>query len=741
LASCSDPAVAKKKYYEKANTYFLNKQYHEATLEYRNALKIDPLFGDARLKLAQAYELSGDTRNAYREYIRAADLLTADADVQLTAARYLLAAGQFTDAAARAKKAIALAPSNSAAHVLLGAATAGTKDSEGAMKEIEEAIQLDPANATAYASRATLLLQKGQKEEAEKSFRKAIEVDPKSVPVRLALADFLIATGGVNQAEQVLKDALQIEPTNPLANRALAVLYLGTNRPVQAEPYAKAYVANVQSSAAKFWLADYYIAVKKYDAASDILTPLTTDSKTPVADAAGVQLARLEYASGKRDSARARVDAVLRHSPSNVDALVAKGTWLLVDHKLDDALKAAETATKADPTSIRALYLLGTTQGELGNIEGAKASFAELIKRNPRAGAAQAALARLNLGGGDTKRAVAFASDAVGNAPRVAEPRLLLVRGLLAQRELDRADLELKPLLQNFGDDATVISLHGTLLWLRHDSSGAKREYERALQRDPHNVDALAGIVTIDSAAGQLEQGRRRIAAELDRSPNDSRLHLLAATGDIEARDFASGERNLRRTIELDPGSFKAYELLGRMYVQQKKLDEAKEQFQALAVKQPQSVPAHTMIGMILQAQHRDDDAIPSYERALKIDPSAPVAANNLAWLYAERGVRLEEALALARAAADRLPDNAEIRDTLGYVHFRRKDPAKAITEFQRCVSKDPKNALFQYHLGIALAATGDRIQARRALEEALRLNPAFDGAAEARQTLESLKG
>ena len=166
-----------------------------------------------------------------------------------------------------------------------------------------------------------------------------------------------------------------------------------------------------------------------------------------------------------------------------------------------------------------------------------------------------------------------------------------------------------------------------------------------------------------------------------------------------------------------------------------------KEQFQALAVKQPQSVPAHTMIGMILQAQHRDDDAIPSYERALKIDPSAPVAANNLAWLYAERGVRLEEALALARAAADRLPDNAEIRDTLGYVHFRRKDPAKAITEFQRCVSKDPKNALFQYHLGIALAATGDRIQARRALEEALRLNPAFDGAAEARQTLESLKG
>lgn len=92
LGACSNPEVAKKKYFDQGNAAFDKGQYNEAILAYRNAIKVDPLFGDARLKLATAYEKLGQGGNAMREYVRAGDLLPARGDVQLTAAKYLLAA-------------------------------------------------------------------------------------------------------------------------------------------------------------------------------------------------------------------------------------------------------------------------------------------------------------------------------------------------------------------------------------------------------------------------------------------------------------------------------------------------------------------------------------------------------------------------------------------------------------------------------------------------------------------------
>jgi Flp pilus assembly protein TadD len=55
-------------------------------------------------------------------------------------------------------------------------------------------------------------------------------------------------------------------------------------------------------------------------------------------------------------------------------------------------------------------------------------------------------------------------------------------------------------------------------------------------------------------------------------------------------------------------------------------------------------------------------------------------------------------------------------------------------------VEKDPKNASYHYHLGMAYAASGDAKRARIFLERSLALGGAFDGAAEARHTLAGLK-
>ena len=125
----------------------------------------------------------------------------------------------------------------------------------------------------------------------------------------------------------------------------------------------------------------------------------------------------------------------------------------------------------------------------------------------------------------------------------------------------------------------------------------------------------------------------------------------------------------------------------------------------------------------------------------LEIDPRAAVAANNLAWIYAQDGGNLDIALQLAQTAKSQLPDQPEFNDTLGWIYYKKDLATLAIPPLQQSVEKDPKNPVYHYHLGLAYAKSGDKGKAKSSLEQALKLKPDFEGAAEARKVLASLQG
>jgi Flp pilus assembly protein TadD len=130
-----------------------------------------------------------------------------------------------------------------------------------------------------------------------------------------------------------------------------------------------------------------------------------------------------------------------------------------------------------------------------------------------------------------------------------------------------------------------------------------------------------------------------------------------------------------------------------------------------------------------------------AYESALRIDPAAPVAANNLAYIYALRGSNLDIALQLAQAAQQKLPDDPTVSDTLGWVYYKKNLPELAIPVLKTTVDKDPANYLYHYHLGLAYAKSGDKVNARHSLEKTLTLKPDSAEAADARKVLDSVRG
>src|SRR5678816_2910545 len=111
-AACSNPEQAKREHFDNANRFMEAGKTQEAILEYRNALQEDPRYGEARLRLAQAYQTAGNFNQARREFIRAADLMPQNTVAQVQASRYLVAAGQFEDARTRIQLVIDRDPTN-----------------------------------------------------------------------------------------------------------------------------------------------------------------------------------------------------------------------------------------------------------------------------------------------------------------------------------------------------------------------------------------------------------------------------------------------------------------------------------------------------------------------------------------------------------------------------------------------------------------------------------------------------
>ena len=174
VAGCrTDPEAQKQTYLQNGDRLMAAQNYQGAIVEYRNAIKQDERFGPARLKLAQAYAQVHDWPRARAEFIRAADLMPGDVDVQVTAAVALLRSGEFQDARARADVALQLDPNNANAHLVRGGAAAGLREFDDAIKAFEEGLLADPTRTELHMSMGAVRSLQGNAADAEGSFRQA----------------------------------------------------------------------------------------------------------------------------------------------------------------------------------------------------------------------------------------------------------------------------------------------------------------------------------------------------------------------------------------------------------------------------------------------------------------------------------------------------------------------------------------------------------------------------------------
>jgi tetratricopeptide (TPR) repeat protein len=282
---------------------------------------------------------------------------------------------------------------------------------------------------------------------------------------------------------------------------------------------------------------------------------------------------------------------------------------------------------------------------------------------------------------------------------------------------------------------------------------------ERALALDRANFQAVSALINLSNVEKRLDATRARIEQAISEQPQNAQLHFLLGNAyrvgnDVQAPDAQRAEQAYRRAAELDPDYIAAYSALAEIYFAQQRPDDAVAQYGKIAERRPDNSAAYRNIGMIESGRNNHDAAEQFYRRALSVQPDEPIAANNLAMLYADHGKgNPDEAMRLAQEVVRRFPDEPGFADTLGWVYYKKGLHAAAVEQLDKAVkaaaARGGDNSLYRYHLGMALAARGDKARARAELQKCLQLAadeekrpvkaPTTTPLDEVRRTLESL--
>jgi tetratricopeptide (TPR) repeat protein len=139
--------------------------------------------------------------------------------------------------------------------------------------------------------------------------------------------------------------------------------------------------------------------------------------------------------------------------------------------------------------------------------------------------------------------------------------------------------------------------------------------------------------------------------------------------------------------------------------------------------KQPEQPELIYDLALTAEKMQRFDLLESHLRNLIRIKPDHAHAYNALGYSFAERNTRLPEARKLIERALELAPEDYFIIDSMGWVLYREGDLKGAARELRRAYGGRP-DAEIGAHLGEVLWMLGEREEARRIWDEALRAGP-----------------
>lgn len=752
-----DPNKAKLRFVQNGDKYAAQGKYKEAILLYRNAIRKDPKYGPAYLKLGDAEAKRGQFPAAVAAYRRAADLLPA---VEAEGATGKLADIFLVTYAFDPKRNASVLPE---------------------IKALAEGILAkNPSSFQGLRLNGFLELSKEQEPDrytkALDFFQQADAVKPNQPELLFAIVQVLSATGEWSQSEAKAKQIIQQSPAFVNAYNFLFVNYVHRNQMQDAENILNLKIQN-NPKASRFLLqkaAFYWATQRKDEAETTVSSLLASEKENPdirqeigqfylerreyqkayqIFEAGAQQpgdkrtayrlrMAEAQVQLGKSQEAIAIVDQALKDDPKNTDAASMKAALQLSyagKEQVQGAISDLQALIGKAPDNVVVRFNLAKALHSRGELDAARVQYLEVIKRSRQMTGAHLGLGQLYLTKKEFGRAINSAEEVLRYDPKNLTARVIKANAIIGTGNVRLARGEITAYLADAPASPDLKFQLAVVDFLEDRPKEAEASFRELSQKYPNDIRLTYAIAEVMLRTNRQNDGLRLLLDRLQKSPEDQNLKLAVAGTALRIGQFDLAEKYFRELISADPKKSDYYMNLGETLRRKGQPQAAVEALRKARELAPASAGANLQLAMTLDSVGSKGESLPFYEAVIKAQPDNLIALNNLAFMYADTGKDLNVAMTYAQRAKQGAPTNDDISDTLAWVYIKRQMNDNAITILREITARQPRNPTYHYHLGVALSQKGNNASAKQSLQTALSLKPSRDDESRIRELLAKL--
>jgi tetratricopeptide (TPR) repeat protein len=463
------------------------------------------------------------------------------------------------------------------------------------------------------------------------------------------------------------------------------------------------------------------------------------------------------FAAGDDSSAVAQYRKALTFDPQSREIRLALARAYARMDRFEEAAITAESVRPRDP---EVLSLLADLYTRMRNMTRRHVVFEEWSRIDSNDVQVWQHLASgyraLGDSAGQTRALARLA--VIAPDPAVFEQLGLL---LLASGQSDSAELWFRQALAvDSGQKATRVMLGMAQIFAgRSQSDSARAYYLRAVELNYYNTDLRKRyfyylLQTPEGRPEALEQGRlvlklsasepdvmyRVAVLEFDSGqPDSAEVHLtqwVAEFGDdgvarfllgriaLERADSVTAEAQFLQAVALADTLPEPYLSLAFLYNRWEQRDSALVVYQNGLAHLPDHPDLLFGQGATLEQMGRFDESVEVLQRLIANHPEHAPALNYLGYMWADKGVRLAEALDLIERAVALQPDNGAYLDSHAWVLYRLGRVQEAESILRRALELIDSDAVVFEHYGDVLADLGRLDEARQNWQRALILDP-----------------
>lgn len=524
-------------------------------------------------------------------------------------------------------------------------------------------------------------------EQAEIFLRKILKFAPNNEPTLLLFGTVSYAKGDYEQAAYSLSKYVSAQPDNLAARKLLGRTYIALEQPENART-ALSVDADGKQDDVELLALTGLSALQSGQLDTGILKLEKAVELAPGSNAIRSELAKAYMEKGEVKQALAQLEKVIEADGDNAQAEIMLVFAYLKDNDFDKAIEAAQEMLVKKPESAVYTNIMGivhTVKGDAdkgrmyfekalqlkpdyseaainlarldekaGNSVSARKRYQEILAKSPDNVTVLRALARLDQKQGDTAAQIEkFEQIRQADSKDIAS-RVKLAEYYIQKKNFSEAKALLKEMESAHADDATVMVVRAELL-VASKSYNQAASIIRTLKKT--YPDAFAGFY-LDGlnllGMGQMDKARTQLLKAHELAPDNVQNLVLLAQVSLKAHRFEDA------------------------LVWGKKLQQ----------KQPENVIGMMITGDALMGQKRYQAAETAYMQAWNLKPSPELVLRRV-----QAGQKLHHDVeTILTDWLAQHPDNLTLRLKLAELYQLEGKNDKAITQYEKIISKQPEN-------------------------------------------------